>query len=201
MRRHLPFILILWLILTTALQFWFFPVKLLRPRVAADSSHIEKQKWELFLGRNPTGRTKVWRTPANMSELDSFRTGSLIQRCSEGGWASLELERLAPTKQENLASGYTYFENLYFVDGKFTMVQDAISEKQLKPDWWALIDWEKQKRQWGEGTVRRWFESEVFEASVGKQCHLSSVSNALHMTKVSGAIMITDFLPKYEVSR
>lgn len=124
---------------------------------------------------------------------------SLVQKCSDGGWASTELKRLAPTRQENLASGYTYFENLYFLDGRFTMMRDEQSEQQIKPDSWALIDWNKQQRRWGGNTEKMWFGSEVLEASVGKQCQVESVPSTFQMRKVPGAIMITDFLPKYEV--
>ena len=115
------------------------------------------------------------------------------------------LDRLFPTRQENLASGYTYFENVYIIERQFVMIQKQ-GGAPLDPDSWAPIHLERQQENGVGGHAfekRWWLGSRVWNepSNVEEECqHTSngtSPSNLGMVIKIPGAVVISDPLPGF----
>lgn len=102
------------------------------------------------------------------------------------------------TSHEFLATGYVFTRNLYFVDGSFFLVEDeSATEPTLNVENW--IKERVAARSFGVSVVQGW--GAVCNRSNQNQIrsNQNQTSKPLDsLRRIESAILITDFLPKYQ---
>jgi hypothetical protein len=90
-----------------------------------------------------------------------------------------------PTSQALLATGFVFFNNLYFLNGSFLLVEeDNATQPTINVENWIKYRPEGVARYFGVSAVKDF------------PCNVSNSTVA--MRHIDSAIMITDFLPQYE---
>ena len=100
--------------------------------------------------------------------------------------------RVQSTRQQQVASGYTYFENMYYANSTFILVRGLEIDSRR----WALMSNEESMLRWGEpgrfaSREHRGFGSRLINPNA------SMLVDMPVCTSVSHSIMITDFLPSF----
>ena len=99
---------------------------------------------------------------------------------------------LQPTRQQELASGYAYFENIYYANRTFLLV----SGRGIDTLRWALMSKTESMQRWGEPSR---YASQEARGFGRRQVHLNSSELAHASTALSllPSIMISDFLASF----
>jgi len=116
-----------------------------------------------------------------IAERGSFAEDATINRVFES------------TRQMQLASGYSYFQNIYFVNRHFVFVKGGY---RLDPSQWAIMSEVESRRRWGQ--PERFARAEVrgFGFRIIDQ-NATTWWNRSKAISMEPSIMLTDFLPKF----
>ena len=139
-------------------------------RVTAAS--IEVESWNF---RNQNASTFPW-PPTALETLHNHTT---------------KMPPARPTRQQELASGYTYFENIYYANRTFLLVR-GLATDTVK---WALMSQAESMQRWGEPGRYASKEERGFGS---RRVHLDSpeLVHASASLSLRPSIMISDFLPR-----
>eukprot|EP00290_Baffinella_frigidus_P005870 CAMPEP_0180138354 /NCGR_PEP_ID=MMETSP0986-20121125/12823_1 /TAXON_ID=697907 /ORGANISM="non described non described, Strain CCMP2293" /LENGTH=875 /DNA_ID=CAMNT_0022080121 /DNA_START=217 /DNA_END=2845 /DNA_ORIENTATION=+ len=129
---------------------------------------------------------EMW-DPADYDSMWPLAWEHLIENTSVSNLPCGRGDSMPTTSQDMLASGFIYFKNLYFLNNTFFLVEQAsATERTLHAEHW-IKDW--------PGTARRNFGVSVVQGWEAVCNVTKSTDSVRHIER---AIMITDFLPKYE---
>eukprot|EP00802_Teleaulax_amphioxeia_P001865 Tamp_01867.p1 GENE.Tamp_01867~~Tamp_01867.p1 ORF type:complete len:1322 (+),score=37.69 Tamp_01867:148-4113(+) len=151
----------------------------------------------LLRGDLVTKSSHLWHKPSNGRMQEKTEQGAHdnpfhgpVPAASSGAESTWHLQ---PTRQLQLASGYTFWQNMYLVNRSFIFVQGP---HPLDMTAWAIMSESESLRRWGDPSRYASPQMRGFTSKIVEPNHMTEW-NWTAPIAVEPAIMITDFIPKF----